>query len=332
MLEYSSFQNYIVFKTDQLFEDKCKAKGLNGRELVFDPGFDPQRHSRIYGEVISLPNFLSDFPMMQEHRGVPSYHESAPFSFKHLSDVQMELKVGDRIYFHFNTMKLGNIIQEEGLHPNKTFFMKVRYDQVICAVRKSVITQETSIIPIGGYTLIDPDFESWDDILVPTYSEILGKDGQRQLKPKELWIQRKVAPEYKYLKGFVRHVGTPLRGDELEIQSGQRIWYRVNADWMVKIEGKDYFVVRQRHIIGKEVDGEFSPTRNYMLVTPIEPKASTLSPNKRHPKSGYVHTPGRSPFRKGQKVHFGHGNRTEIELKGEKLLHIQAGDVFAHGN
>src|SRR5690348_16060802 len=125
MLEYSSFQNYLVFKTDKLFEDKCKAKGINGRELVFDPGFDPQRHSRIYGEVISVPNFLSTFPLMQEHRGVPSYHEQAPFSFKYLSDVEMEVRPGDRIYYHFNTMKLGNVLKEEGLHPNKTYYMKV---------------------------------------------------------------------------------------------------------------------------------------------------------------------------------------------------------------
>lgn len=334
MLDFAAFQNYVVFKTDLLFEQHCKAKGINGRELVFDPGFEPQRHSRIYGEVISVPNFLSQFPMMDESRGLPAYHDSAPVQFKHLSDVQMEVKVGDRIYFHYNTMKMGNIIQEEGLHPKKTFYMKVRYDSVICAVRKSIITQETKIIPIGGYTLIDPDFESWEDILVPTYSEILDGLGQKQLKPKELWIQRKLAPEYKYLTGYVRHVGTPLQGDELEIEPGQKIWYRKNADWMVKIEDRDYFVVRQRHIIGKEVDGAFSPTRNYMLVEPIAPKSITdagLKIREGYPKSGIVHTPGRTPFKKGQKVHFGMGKRTELEIKGEKLLHIQDTDVFGHG-
>lgn len=333
MLEFGAFQNYIVFKTDKLFENMVKYKGLNGRELVFDPSFDPQRHARLYGEVVSVPNFLTQSLMMQENRGLPAHHAYSPYEYKFLSDVQMEVKVGDRIYYHFNTIKTGNIVQEDGVHPHKTYYLKVRYDQVICAVRKSIITQETKIIPIGGYTLIDPDFEAWDDILVPTYSEILGGDGKKQLKPKDLWLQRKTAPEYKYLTGYVRNVGSPLEGDECEVEVGQKIWYRQNADWMVKIEERDYFVVRQRHIIGKEVDGKFSPTRNYMLVEAIEPKSFTdagISVKKSYPKSGRVHTPGRSGLRVGQKVHFGHGKRTELEIGGEKLLHINAGDVFAN--
>ncbi len=134
----------------------------------------------------------------------------------------------------------------EGKHPNRIWYIKVSYEQVICAVR------DGKIIMIGGNCLIDPDFESWEDLAIPTYSDLVGEDGQKILKPKEQWIVTKSAPGYKYLLGFVKKVGSPLMGDTCEIKEGQRIWYHKNADWMVKIEGRDYFVIKQRHIIGRE--------------------------------------------------------------------------------
>jgi len=336
MMEYQAFTDFLIFKTDKLFKDKVKIGGPNGRELFFDPSFDPQRHAQICGEVTSVPGVLSTKALMQEHRGMPGYHESSPFNYKFLADIKMEVQPGDKIYFHFNTIKTGNIVSEEGEFPNRTYYLKVRYDQVICAVRTTLTADSviSNIIPIGGYTLIDPDFETWDDILVPTYSNIMGQDGKPQLRPKSQWIQKKVAPTYKYLTGYVRHVGSPLLGDETEIEVGQKIWYRQNADWQVKIEERDYFVVRQRHIIGKEVDGKFSPTRGYMLVTPIKPGTLTpvtgLTIPEGYVKRGYVHTPGRNKFEVGQLVDFGQCHRTELILDGQKYLHIQGADCFAH--
>jgi co-chaperonin GroES (HSP10) len=338
MIEYEAFTDFVIFKTDTLFNSHVKFKGLNGRDLVLDTSFDPQRHSRLYGEVVSVPGVLTGKALMQESIGMPAYHEKAPFNYKFLCDIPMDIKPGDRIYYHFNTIKPNNIIKEEGVHPNKTWYIKVRYDNILCTVRTTLTADSvvTDIIPIGGYTLIDPDFESWDDILKPTYSNIMGEDGKPMLKPKEQWLQTKVAPSYKYLTGFVKHVGKPLIGDETEIEVGQKIWYRINADWQVKIEERDYFVVRQRHIIGKEVDGKFVPTRGYMLVVPIKPGTLTpvtgLTIPEGYVKRGYVHIPGRNKFEVGQLVDFGQSHRTEIILNGQKYLHIQGADCFAHKN
>jgi len=194
-----AYQNFIIFKTDTLFNDKVKFMGIGGRELVLDPGFDPAVHVRIYGEVVSVPAHLSSgIPISQEHRGLPSYHEQSPYRYKFISDIVPEVQVGDRIYFHFNTIKPHNFVQIDGVHPDRVWYIKVRYDQVICVVRDGVI------IPIGGYTLVDPDFETWEDISVPTYSDLIGKDGLPILKPKSQWLVRKSAPGYKYLTGFAR--------------------------------------------------------------------------------------------------------------------------------
>ena len=241
-----AFANYIIFKTDTLFNDKVKYKGIGGKELVIDPTFEPAKHVRIYGEVVSVPVSLSSgIPISQIHKGLPGYAEQTPFYYKTMADIEQEVRVGDRIYFHFNTIKQHNFVRVDGVHPDRVWYIKVRYDQVICAVR------DGKIIPIGGHTLVDPDFESWEDISIPTYSDIKGLDGKPILKPQEQWIVTKSMPSYKYLTGFVRAVGSPLKGDKCEVTVGQKIIYNRNADWMVKIEDQDYFVIKQRHILGR---------------------------------------------------------------------------------
>lgn len=319
------FKNYVIFKTDTMFNDKVQFKGANGENIVLDPSFDPQRHVRIYGEVVSLPAQLTKKPFMQEHRGSPS-SDSVPFEYRYTSDVYEEIQIGDRIYVHFNTIAMRNCVKEEGKHPNRTWYFKVSYEQILCAVRNG------QIIPIASYVLVDPDFETWDDILVPTHTMLKDENGQFIPKPKEQWIQKKVRPEYKYLTAFVRHVGAPLKGDKCEVEVGQKIWYRRNADWMNTVEGKDYFAIRQRHIVAKEVDGKFVPIRGHLLVIPEEMPSETPSGillKKKMSRKGVVFAPGDSNYPEGTRVVFGESDRQEIELQGSKYLLIKKGDVWA---
>jgi hypothetical protein len=245
--------NYVIFKTNKLFEDKVK---IQGRHIYFDPSFEPWQHVRIYGEVVQVPLKLRKIPIMQWPRGVPDYVDFSPFEYKYLSDIPMVVKPGDRIYTHFNTvLNFKNIVKEipDPENPNKTieWWYKVRYDQILCGVR------DGQILPVGSYVLVEPDMETEDDILIPI--AVMGGDGKPLrdatgapiLKPKDQWLRRKPRPTEKYLRGFVRHVGEPLNGDVCEISMGQLIYYRVNADWKNIIEGKEYFVIRQKHIVGR---------------------------------------------------------------------------------
>lgn len=320
------FNNYVIFKTDVMFNDKASFKGVNGETIQLDPSFDPQKHVRTYGEVVSLPANLRKNPIMQEHRGSPPPSDSSPFEYRFVSDVSQDLQIGDRIYFHFNTIAMRNCVKEEGKHPNRTWYFRVSYEQIICAVRGG------QIIPISSYVLVDPDFESWDDILIPVMSQLKDAEGNPIPKPKDQWLQKKVRPEYKYLTAFVRHVGNPLNGDKCEVEVGQKIWYRRNADWTNNIEGRDYFAIRQRHIIAKEVDGKFVPIRGHLLVIPEEMPNETLSGiilNKKMSRKGVVVAPGDSNYPEGTRVVFGESDRHEIELQGTKYLLIKKGDVWA---
>lgn len=318
--------NYIIFKTDTLFNAEAGFKGINGQEIVLSPQFDPAKHVRTYGEVVSVPLHLTKRPITQEHRGSPPYHEESPFEYRHLSDVEKEVQIGDRIYFHFNTITMKNCVKIEGVHPNRTWYYKVSYEQVSCAVR------DGKIIPISSYVLCDPDMESWDDILRPTYSSMKDENGKPLLLPKDKWIQTKVKPGHKFLTAFVRYVGTPFKGDTCEIEVDQKVWYRRNADWINKIEGRDYFVIRQRHITGKEVDGKFVPIRGHMLVVPDPEPTQTAAGiiiRQKLTRKGVVFHPGDSDYPEGLRIMFGESDRQEIVLNKEKYLLIRKRDVFA---
>lgn len=242
------YQNHIIFKTPTLFNDKVK---INGRQIILDPSFNPELHVRTYGEVVHVPSRMGNQPMpLQESIGTPSYHEYAPVKFKLLSDIEPVVNVSDRIYVHFNTITQRNIVKEEGEGDDKMYFIAVRYDNVICAVR------DGRILMVGSYALVEPDMESYDEILIPTFYDIKDKEGNPMPKPKEFWIQKKVAPEAKFLKGFVRHIDKPLKGDVRECNPGDHIIYKRNADWKMTIEGAEYFAIRQRHIEGRLVTTE----------------------------------------------------------------------------
>lgn len=260
------YQNFVLFKTDTMFNSHVQYKGIDGHDLYFDPGFNPWLHCRRYGEVVQVPERLGKMPIaLQIPQGIPQYYGNAPYTFKMLADIEPEVKEGDRIYFHHNTVNLRNLVREEGELPNRTYYFKVRYDQIMCAVRDvsrefvdddlikadDTATTYKVIIPIGSWTLIIPDYESWDDILVPTYSNLKDKGGKQILKPKDQWIQKKSAPGHKYLKGFVRHIGSPFKGDLCYNEEGDHILYQKNADYSIEVENESYFAIRQRHIMGK---------------------------------------------------------------------------------
>lgn len=247
---------YIIFKTDVLFQDKVK---IQDRELFIDPTFQPELHVRCYGEVVLLPLRMKKVPIMQQSRGIPDYFDVSPFEYKYLSDIEPEVQVGDRIYFHFNTIiKMGaNIVHEEmfpGTSKVKTWFFKVRYDQVLCAVRQG------EIVPIGSYALVEPDMQSVREILVPIAQ--VGADnkplrdhlGNAIVAPREKWLKKQLKPSAHPLRGWVRYVGSPLKGDVREVEVGQLIYYRPNADWTNIIEGKPYYTIRQKHILGRVIE------------------------------------------------------------------------------
>lgn len=326
-----AFQNYLVVRTDTLSNEGTPYKGINGASIKLDTSFDVQKWARAYAEVVSVPKFLSRSPISQQHRGLPSYESLSPYSYKYLSDIPLEIEEGDRVYFHFNTLIGKNLIKTEGLPPYRVWYFKCRVDQVICAVRNE------KIIPTSTYVLVDPDMETWEDILIPTFSNIMGPDGKPKLRPKDNWLQKKVAPQKKFLLGFVRHVGSPLKGDLCDLKKDDRILYRKLADWTNKIEGHDYFAILQRHILAKIVDGKLVPFGRNILIEgeqmPILSDNGVHLLKKAIIQGGKVVHPGDSKLKVGNYVEFGECDRQEIDFGGMTYLCIDDRNIWGiHSN
>ena len=259
--------DYCVVRLPELLKEESKFKGTEGKKLLIDASYHPEKHVCNNGELLSVPNKLSQkVPFAMNAVGPPIYFQMCPDEVIWLDAVQITLKPGDKVYFHHNIIMWamrgeGMLKEEKKQDGTKEYFLKIRYDLIFCAVRYG------KIFPNATWTLVEPDMEDWNDIFHPV-PEIDEHGNQKMelkkhwndelklfidmkvpvFKPKEQWIQTKTAPEAKYLKGFIRHIGEPLHGEILDLEVGDHIVYRRHADFEVEIEGKKYFLIKQRHI------------------------------------------------------------------------------------
>jgi len=264
--------DYVLFAVREYYNDKVT---FNNNELKLDPSFDPARHVNICGEVAQVPIRLSNKPIMimKERLGFPGYgpirgvptdydknnldsiYASKAPKVHRMHDIAMEVEPGDKIYFHYNTLlREDNFVADNLMGINALDFdlWKVRYDQIFCVIRpRKKKKQGNEIIMIGSWCLVEPDMETWDDIVYPTYYDIIDPiTNKKKLRPKEEWIQVKKRPEKQYLKGHLKHVGTPLKDIKRQLNQGDYIVYTPNADFEIEVEGKKYFAIRQNHIEG----------------------------------------------------------------------------------
>ena len=243
-----SLTDYVYIEIEgTLYNEDSGVQGANGENIWIDPTYDPQYHVKIAGKVVATPEAMSNRPISQETKGTPSYALTRDYLYRRRSDIPLEVEIGDIVYFHFNTLASMNGDKNRMLEKN---MFKVAYENILCAVRNN------KIIMIGGYCLIKPDIQTWEETVLPTPvivngQPLLDKNGQRVMKPKDEWIVIQQEPEERSLLGFVVNVGTPIKGHETSIKNGDHIMYHKNADWRQTIEGEEYFVIRQRHIIGK---------------------------------------------------------------------------------
>lgn len=253
-----SLKDYVFVQIEgSLFNEDSGFKGQNNQSIILDPSYDPQVHVKIKGKVVAIPDKLGRAPIAQETRGLPSYVYKQKFKYKRREDIVPDVKVGDDIYFHFNSL----LSDGKNLIDAKERIFKIAYENILCAIRDFVADGKKlkEVIMIGGYTLIEPDFETWDETLIPIPEKINGevvvdKNGQPVMKPKDQWLIAKLKPELKYLSGFVVNVGSPLKGDSNNLKNGDKIIYTRNADWKLRIEGNEYFIIKQRNILAHEVN------------------------------------------------------------------------------
>lgn len=129
------------------------------------------------------------------------------------------------------------------------------FKDMVTLVNKDVVTARHFIM-IGSWCLLKPVLEDWGTIFKKTYFETLDEKGRKKEKPQKDWLQIKTQPEKEKMRGIVKFFGTPLRGDECELEPNTKVWIRkVASDWILEIEGSRYLVCRQNQIMAQVEDG-----------------------------------------------------------------------------
>lgn len=184
---------------------------FGGMTLHIDPEFNPTHHARIFGRVIAVPEGRT-----WDEEG-KTIHE--------------KVEVGDIIYFHY----LVTSDEANCIYGN---YYKVPYYWVFCSVRSG------NILPVGGWTLCKQVVEQQYNTV-----EIGGKRMEAVMSDSGIIVSitKKASVDYAELA----YIGKPT-GDALEplIISGDKVILAKNSNFINKIEGEDYYTVKQQYILG----------------------------------------------------------------------------------
>lgn len=196
-------KDFVFIKIDKEFEDTIKHKSL---QLILNPTYNTFQHVRIFGEVTAIPEKLN-----------PDWK------------IEPEVKVRDRIYFHFHC-----ICKENRIYLNGGHIYKIPYKQIYCSIRKDIIAPyNKEIIMIGAHVFVKPEMQTEKEIVTGS-----GVITQTHTKPKTL-------------TGYIKHIGTPLIGERVIANQGDRIYYLPESDIKINIENEEYYRMKQKDIIAK---------------------------------------------------------------------------------
>lgn len=265
--------NHVVVSIDSEFEHEIKtdtirldlfvprrisAKDDTMRQDVKDDiekEFNPLKRKRNFGTVISIPKTLTnEIKIYQIHPGSPAPQQyisgedaerlDIPYncggwkpSYVTCADIVPEVQVGDKVYFHFLTIDESNRLKGD----DGGDYYKLRYNNIFCVVR------DENIIPIGGFVLLQPAYDEGVEILERIPSQCAPHIVRRSSSG--LIVESNIKP--KAVEGIVRHIGTPLIVDTCEIKVADLVSFELNADFKMEIEGKEYYVIPYRDILGK---------------------------------------------------------------------------------
>jgi co-chaperonin GroES (HSP10) len=241
--------DYYMMTVSQRYESTISPAGIItlNTAWVHEEVIERFNYKRIYGRIEAIPlsysqtiieikdpgcptprkHISGEHIQQQLNKGLKKYTRDHyccagldQFDVLTVADVakNTDIRRFDKVYFDPRVTENENIL---GLYKGQELF-KIRVDDIICSVR------DGEIIMQGGWCLVEPDMESWEEIT--TKAGII-------MKPR---------PEAKTLRGIMRHF---QHRDDL--QAGDTILYARGADWTLKIEGKEYYAIQDQDILCK---------------------------------------------------------------------------------
>jgi co-chaperonin GroES (HSP10) len=144
----------FLVKLEKLVEDTVK---VNGVEMYLDSSYDPMRFARQYGEVVIAP--------------------------ERLSSKYMDVKVGDRIYFHhFVADKKNQMVEDE----DGNYILQVDAGQIYCAVRDNKIIMQNFWCFVEQKTELEDNYKTSSGIFLKSTMEIEEQRGYLKYANQEI--------------------------------------------------------------------------------------------------------------------------------------------------
>lgn len=178
--------NWVIVKVTKK-NDEIK---VGDKTLYLDTSFEKEKNIERYAEVVFPPKRLNF-----EVRGAARMEQ----------EVDMELRTGDIVYFHFNTLLVSEKDQRFIIKDNEKLYF-IPYNSIYCAKRRD------DVVMINGWVLVEPKEEQVKTILeLPKY-----------LRNKESMQVGTV----KYIGNHVRkYFNYPGVEDSLEINKGDVVFF-----------------------------------------------------------------------------------------------------------
>ena len=190
-------RDIVLISAPQKYNDRIEIQG--GKVLYLDTSYKPQHHVSIKGIVEAVPQQLT-----------PSHYANG--------NLEMELQVGNEVYFHFLTISDENLVLIEGKE-----YYKVEYYNVFAYKRDGVMKMT------GAWVFVEPvkKQEKWSGLIVP--------DAYKQNTNWDI--------------GKLRHIGTPEKGDDvLTVDVGEYVLFTKNSKFENEVEGEVFYTMHQNDL------------------------------------------------------------------------------------
>lgn len=226
-----------------------------------------------HDEIVKKVNALPDY-VRKRLTGLTKANKIDSGDAVTLDGVQPEVKVGDKVYFHFNCLR--NKENYAWREENGDLVYKIHYESLFCTVRNQ------QIIMLNSYVLVSElleNKEKFDGVEGRKVGDLLVVENKEEVKGNK---------KAKYLTGILEAIGKSVKDDvnARSVKVGSKVIFRPNSQFKNEIEGKEYLVMRQWDLVAEfmvipivdEPDAVY-PIGDYVMLTPDE---QVISKTKLH--------------------------------------------------
>jgi co-chaperonin GroES (HSP10) len=257
---------YVIVKLKEFFNDRIEVEGA--QDLKINTTFRPEWFVKQEAEVVAVPDHVKSSPVYNVYPGSPSpkigtmgikirnlYHSVNNFIFA--EDFGSDIRVGDRVYFHYNCISYPGGVADRGvslvdIDEDGTEYHRILVNEIYFRER------DGNIKMLFGRAMVSPLVSDMEEV------EIGGKK-MKAIIEDDLIISTK--EERKYLEGIIDHISDsagPERRDNLE--SGDRILYLPNSEFENTVGDKQVFIMLYNWIVAKYNGECYSPLGKFVKI------------------------------------------------------------------